>query len=100
MDMSQLNLLTDEQKSLYMRLSRVFGEPGWNDLVQTYEEKVQACVTSGANAGTWEENRYYLGLRHAYEEIVGLEAAAEEMFSGAAETEMESQEDRDEEIYE
>lgn len=98
--MNQLNQLTDEQKSEYMELARVFAEPGWQKVVKAYQEKTEAMVTAGANATSWEENRIAYGLRLAYEEFATLEEVTESMFLQISDSVLEAQELVDEERYE
>jgi hypothetical protein len=100
MDMNHLNLLSDEQKAEYMETSRVFAEPGWKRLVKFYEEKVDAMLTSGANATSWEDNRVAYGLRLAYEEFIALEDTLESYFSSISDAVTEAQQAAEEDDYE
>lgn len=100
MDMNQLNHLSDDQKRDYMELSRVFAEKAWERITEIYKQKAEAAEKAGANAGTWEENRYLLGLRHAYEEFASLEENTESLFVQLSESAQEVQETVDEEIFE
>lgn len=100
MDMNQLNALTDEQKTEYLELSRLFQEPGWKRLVEYFEQKEQAMLMAAANANSWEDNRIACGLRTAYQEFINMEDTTYAVYTSISEAATEEQHYIEEEEFE
>lgn len=100
MDMNLLNALSDQQKSEYLAITRTLDGPGWDILSKYYQDRVADLTLAGANASSWEDNRFILGQRLGYEEIANLREAIEERFEELALEASTTTESEDEERFE
>lgn len=89
MDLEQLKYLTPEQKDTYMRMERLFGSPGWEDVMQWALVNKAAAGKRQMDATSWDQNRVAYGARLAFEMLeqlaTGTEAEFEQFAASAQE---------------
>lgn len=84
MDLDRLKLLDPEQKERYMRLERLFEQPGWQDVLKWALVNKVSALGRELNALNWETNREYHGARLAFEMVQGLQDSTELEFEAMA----------------
>lgn len=84
MELEQLKLLSPEQKDKYMRLERLFEQPGWDDIERWALVNRMASAERQLNAQNWDQNRVAHGARLAFEMLENLKAATEHEFEALA----------------
>jgi hypothetical protein len=90
MDLDSIKYLDDSQKNRYAKLERLFDSDGWKICVKLFEELAEMAKERGANAQTWEDNRFAAGQRFAYTHFTKLEDVTEAEFQKLADDAKES----------
>ena len=97
MDLQMLKYLSDEDKTRYMVLERLFAQAGWKLLVEECQKWALAAKDRAAFAQTWDQNRLAVGNGFAYDHISRLEEITETEYEQKAEAAKKEQQLKDEE---
>jgi hypothetical protein len=81
--------LTEEDRATYIALTRLFESDGWTILNQMLEENRESATQRKLNASDWEENRIEHGKIFALDVMIGFPDSFENMYSHAAEDNLE-----------
>lgn len=76
----QLQYLTDDEKSRYMRLENMFASDGWPLLTALCKRLASEAFARSANSTSWEQHCLNKGLRLAYEHIATIEQSTHNEF--------------------
>lgn len=93
-----LKNLDDTTRARFVAFQGLFETDGWRMLVEYAEAKALAALHEGANAQTWEHNRYALGVRAVWSEVANLETQFMNEFRAIAEQAKQSAEDSVDEV--
>jgi hypothetical protein len=70
-----MKFLTDVERDRFVKFQGLFEHDGWSLLVELATANAAAQLHAGANAQSWEANRFANGARMVWEQIAKLEAA-------------------------
>lgn len=96
MDLNQLKHLTDEQKTRYMQLERLFAQPGWDLVEALAQELAMSAKDRAAFAKSWDANRIAVGQGYAYSHIASLRDNTEKEYEALASAAAQKVADQDE----
>lgn len=97
MDLEMLKYLSDEDKTRYMVLERLFAQPGWALLVEEMAKRALAAKDRAAFAQSWDQNRLAIGGGIVYNEIANMQDLTETEFEQKAEEAKKAKAAQDEE---
>ena len=84
MNPEDLKYLTDEQKTRYMMLDRLFNQPGWAVVVELAKTRAMEQRDRAAFAKSWDDNRTALGAGFVYNEFSQLQETTDMEFAQLA----------------
>jgi hypothetical protein len=91
MDIHQINVLSNEAKSKYMALQRLFDQPGFKYLVEWARAQVADSTQRELTAPNWDQVLLMRGARFAYGNFAEIEKFTEAEFSELADSELSRQ---------
>jgi hypothetical protein len=97
MDLNELKFLSDEDKDRYMKLERLWSQPGWALVIELAAQLAATHKDRATFAQTWEANRMALGSAFAYDHISRLQELTEAEFEQKVEAARTANRDADEE---
>lgn len=100
MDLEALKYLSDEDKTRYMVLERLFTQPGWELVVALTRQLALEAKDRAAFASSWDANRVAVGNGLAYDHISRLQDNTEAEYQQKADSAKEQLALVDEEQYE
>lgn len=100
MDLNHLKFLSDEDKERYMKLERLWSQPGWELVVELARQLAEAHKNRATFANTWEQNRLALGSALAYDHISRLQELTEAEYEQKVEGVVNAARAAEEEAYE
>jgi hypothetical protein len=85
MNLQQIQALTNEQKTKYMAMGKLFDHPSYKYLLDWAQASVNEAQGRELNATTWELVLLNRGARLAFTDLVNLETQVENEFAQLAE---------------
>lgn len=73
LDLEQLNALPAADREQYMKLEKLFAQPGWKIVIKGALENVATAFRQAAYASTWDQNRAAIGNMSAWQSIANME---------------------------
>jgi len=88
MDIHQINALSNDQKSKYMALQRLFDQPGFKYLVEWAKAQTADSTQRELSAPNWDQVLLMRGARFAYGNFAEIEKYTEAEFTELADSEL------------
>ena len=83
--MEMFKHLDDAEKEAYIRLQKVFDQPGWKDIIDEATREISDLERTAMYASNWEANRIAIGAIGSLERLIGYEQSTNNRFEGLAE---------------
>ena len=87
LDLQEIQNLNDGDKDRYLKMERLFEQPGWKLLTEWAELNEKAQKERAAFAQSWEENRISIGKTLVYQTVANFPSIIEAEYRDLAKKE-------------